>query len=47
MTNRSLSPYPAASRSASTMAVIAWFRVNKRRGRAEHGPPALAISRRV
>ena len=27
-TNRSSSPYPAASRSASTIAVIAWFRVN-------------------
>src|SRR5450755_1818607 len=35
MTNRSLSPYPAASRSARTMAVIAWLRVNKRPERSD------------
>ena len=32
ITNGSSSPYPAASRSASTMAVMAWFRVNRRPG---------------
>ena len=39
-TNRSSSPYPAASRSASVMAVIAWFRVNSRPGWHEtiHAP---------
>jgi hypothetical protein len=30
ITNGSSSPHPRASRPASTMALIAWFRLNKR-----------------
>src|ERR1700761_3135476 len=46
MTNRSLLPKPAASRSASTVAVIAWFRVNNRLGRSDttHAPWAFAAA---
>ncbi len=48
-TNRSSLPKPPASRSASTMAVIAWFRVNRRPGWHETiqapCPSAAAFSR--
>ena len=53
ITNGSSSPNPAASRSASTMAVIAWFRSNKRWGRPDkiHAPwpsaPACELYRAV
>jgi pimeloyl-ACP methyl ester carboxylesterase len=46
ITSRSSSPKPAASRSASTMAVIAWLRPNMRRGRpgTMPNPPSMVRS---